>query len=89
MKPFWSAKRNFYVFHHIVIQHSPQQHQNIAEPYATRRHWGDKLLQAEISPCEGDSTCAYTSSVPGAQSTTESKLGSGVRHTASARLHTI
>ncbi len=30
------------------------------EPYPTRRRWGGILLQAEISPCEGDSTCAYT-----------------------------
>ena len=43
------------------------------------------VARAEISPCEGDSTCAYTLSVPGAQSTTESKLGSGLRQAASAR----
>lgn len=71
---------------------SPTTTSKHPEPYPTepsRRRRGGSLLQTEISLCEGDSTCAYTLSVPGAQSTTESKLGRSVREAGSARLPTV
>ncbi len=86
----WSHSEVQFIFlhilQHIAGQQSPQQHQKHPQPYPTRRRqWHTHiLLQVEIRLCEGDSTCAYTLSVPGAQSTTESKLGSGVRQAASA-----